>query len=164
MFLKRLVINFDFLPWLRVMDGVLVRIPKRMRGLQSVILDFDFEWDRTTEELALPRKYERLESTALDFLLLIREELSHIKEITFEWNGMSSYPSKVETWMSHEMKKRNEAWAPPLPRYKKFCRTLSPLSIMDTKIATSVAQLEERLRPKRSEGSHAYLQRKHGVF
>ena len=163
-FLKRLVIDFDSVPWLRVMDGVLVRILKRMRGLQSVILDFDFNWDGTTEELALPRKYERLESTARDFLLLIREELSHIQEITLEWNGMSSYANKVETWMSHEMKKRNEAWAPPLPRYKKFSRTLSPMSIMDTEIATSVVQLEATLRPKRHEGSLAHLKRKYGVF
>ena len=163
-FLKRLVINFDFVPWLRVMDGVLVRILKRMRGLQSLELDFDCNWDDTTFVPTLPRKYERLEATARDFLLLIKEELSHIKEITIEWNEFLTNASKIETWMSHEMKKRNESWAPPLPRYKKFSRTFSPMSIMDTEIATSVVQLEARLRPKRHKGSLAHLKRKCGVF
>lgn len=163
-FLKHLVIDFGFVPWLRFMDSVLVRILKRMRGLQSINFDFGRSWDDTTLELTLPEKYGRLEGTARDFLLLIREELSHIKEITIEWNGRSSYASQVETWMSHEMKKRNEAWAPPLPRYKKFCRTFSPMSIMDTEIATSVVQFEESLRPERYEGSLVHLKRKYGVF
>lgn len=162
-FLKRLVIDFDSAPWLRVMDGVLIRILKRMRALQSVKLDFNTDWEDTTCEIPLPWD-ERLEGTARDFLLLIREELSHIKMITIGWNAGWTEAGDVETWMVHELKKRNEAWAPPLPRYKKFRRTISPLAIMDTEIAISVVHIEKEFKPKHLQHSLIHLERKHAVF
>ena len=162
--LKRLKIDFDLTSWVRVMDGVLVRILKRMRGLQSVNLGFKCTWVDIVDDLHLLGRKERHERTARDLLLLIREELFDIKKVTIGWNGGMTYTSELQAWMSHELKKRNEAWAPPLPRYKKFRRTFSPLSIMDADIATSVVQREEKLRPKRSEGSLAHLERKYAVF
>lgn len=163
-FLKRLEINFELSPWVRIMDGVLVRILKRMRGLQSVNLDFNWNWIEIVNDLGWLWGKEQEERTARDFLLLIREELFHIKKITIEWYAGLTFVSDVETWMSHELKKRNEAWAPPLPRYKKFRRTFSPMSIIDTEIATSVLHLEEELKPKLSEGRLFHLERKYGVF
>ena len=163
-FLKRLVIDFNFAPWLRVMDGVLIRILKRMRGLQSVKLDFECDWLEIVNELSLLRGKEQEERAAQDFLLLIKEELSHIKKITIEWEEELEYAGDVETWMSHELEERNEAWAPPLPRYKKFRRTFSPMAIMDVGVAKSVVQREQRFKPENHDRSLFHLKRKYGVF
>ena len=142
------------------MDGALLRILNRMRGLQSVNMEIFFEWDETTRDLPHPRWKERVERTARDFLLLIKEELSHIKKITIGWNDGLAFGTDVEAWMSHELEKRNEAWVPPLPRYRKFRRTFSPMSIMDAKVARSIVQLEEEFKPEHHE--HGVL--KYGIF
>ena len=142
------------------MDGALLRILNRMRGLQSVNIELIFEWDETTCDLPHPRGKERQERTARDFLLLIKEELSHIKKITIGWSGGLTFGTDIEAWLSHELEKRNEAWVPPLLRYKKFRRTFSPMSIMVAEVATSIAQLEEKFKPENHE--HSVL--KYGVF
>lgn len=66
--------------------------------------------------------------------------------------------------MAAELKKRNEAWAPPLPSYKNFRRTFSPMSIMDDQVAKSVVQVDEQLRSKDHKHSLADLKGLYGVF
>ena len=159
--LKHLRIDFGHTAWVCVMDGVLLRILKRMRGLQSVNLDLEDNWGIIIRDPPPHGEEEWQERNARDFLLLIKEELSHIKEISV---GYSIYDNPIELWMAHELKKRNEAWVPPLPTYKKFRRTFSPMSIMSTEVTDSVVAAVRNLRTKDDEGSPAYLERKYGVF
>ena len=153
------------------MDGVLLRILKRMRGLQSLELNILQDW----EDL-IPSKdellFDTLEATeiwhernARDFLLLVKEELSHIKKITM---GRSTYhwfdDTTIIDWMTDELKKRNEDWAPPLPLYKNFRRTISPISIMDADIAGWVVEIDDDFRSKDHEKQLSNLERRRGVF
>ena len=156
-FVKQLRIDFGRVAWMRVMDGVLLRILKRMRGLQSVELDIYRDWedlipikeDSLDDSLDDSLKATEIwhERNARDFLILVREKLSHIKKITM---GCTQYASFDDTtiidWMTDELKKRNEAWAPPLPSYKNFRRTLSPLAIVDADVAKSVAEFDDKYR------------------
>ncbi len=150
---------------MRVMDGVLLRILKRMRGLQSVNLMIFSYWEDLIQYQPLGSELKGDGEHARKFLLLIKEELSHIKKITMEW--IEEYMldnTGIINWMAHELKKRNEAWAPPLPAYKNFRRTLSPMSIMDAGVAKSVVQLDDELRSKDHEHSIAHLEKVYGVF
>ena len=71
------------------MDGVLLRILKRMHGLQSVALDLSDDLGRYfLSDDHLTNKEECQAPSARDLLLLVREELSHIKKITMEWSGI----------------------------------------------------------------------------
>ena len=108
-FVKYLHIDFGRTAWARVMDGVLLRILKRMRGLQSVILDLAYDWDTIVWEIRYGAEDQRPERKARDFLLLIKEELSHIKVISIEPPKDKTRETPVERWMAHELKKRNEA-------------------------------------------------------
>ena len=135
-----------------------------MRGLLSVKLHFEYHSVHTVGDFCSLRGKEHQERTARDFLLIIREELSHIKEITMVWNGWLGRKFEVENWMVHELKKRNEAWAAPLPRDKNFRRTFSPMSIVDSGIAKSVIRLEDRHKPKHHVESFTRLEKRYGVF
>lgn len=148
-FLKQLQIDVDRVAWMRVMDGVLLRILKRMRGLQSVELHMGRNW-----KYVIPDSYSLNDNpvatkiwhqrTAKDFLILVGEELSHVKKITM--SRSKHYPlgdTTIYDWMADELKKRNEAWAPPLPSYKNFRRTVSPMSIMNDQVAKSVLSFED---------------------
>ena len=154
-FLKHLQISFGRVASMRAMDGVLLRILKRMQGLQSVELDILRDW----EDLDLDKEDPfdgSLEATefwnerkARDFLLLFREELSHIKKITVSQRAYDSFDdTTIIDWMADELEKRNKAWAPPLPSYKNFRRTLSPMSIMDADFAKSVVEFDDKYRSK----------------
>ena len=162
--LKSLHIEIGSMAWVRVMDGVLLRILKRMRGLQSVNQDLEYNWDILVGDLPHRGEKEWQERTARDFLLLIKEELSHIKEISIGMPKIRTLESPVEPWMAHELEKRNQAWVPPLPTYKKFRRTFSPMSIMNTDVTRTVLLYVRDLRPRDGKGSPAYLERKYGVF
>ena len=146
------------------MDGVLLCILERMRGLQFVNLELEYYWNVLIKCPPHGGEEEWQERNARDFLLLIKEKLSHIREISIGLLKWSIREGPVETWMSHELKKRNEAWVPPLPTYKKFRRTFSPISVMSTEVTKSVVEAVRYFRPKDHEGSPAYLERKYGVF
>ena len=167
-FLKQLQIDFGRVAWMRIMDGVLLRILKRMRGLQSVELDIFCDWedlipdkeDSTDDSLEATETWHKRH--ARYFLLLVREELSHIKKITM---GRTAYNSSDDTtiidWMADELKKRNEAWAPPIPSYKNFRRTLSPMSIMAADVAKAFMEVEAEFRSRDRLDDSENL---HGVF
>ena len=154
------------------MDGVLLRILKRMRGLQSVELAILRDWEDLLPDqddivyYHYPEEKEEWHKRhARNFLLLVREELSHIKKITMGCRAVDFFDDPtIFNWMTDELKKRNEAWAPPLPSYKKFRRTFSPMSIMDAEVANSVVQLENALNPRGHNPSPARLERLYGVF
>ena len=146
------------------MDGVLLCILKRMRGLQSVNLELGYDWNGLIRDPPHGGEEEWQERNARDLLLLIKEKLSHIKEISIGLPKRSIREGPVESWMAHELKKRSEAWVPPLPTYKNFRRTFSPMSIMSTEVTKSVVEAVRDSRPEDHEGSPAYLERKYGVF
>ena len=99
------------------MDGTLLRVLKRMRGLQSVDIKLANHSGYLIPDPALGEQFICDEEDAQDFMLLIKEELSHIKKITLAGSvGGSIFedPATIN-WITHELKKRNEAWAPPSP-------------------------------------------------
>ena len=167
-FLKRLQIDFSRLTLMRVMDGILLRILKRLRALQSVELDILRDWEDIVpdKEDALDDTFQEAEiwpeRNAWTFLTLFREEMSHVKKITM---GRTAYDwfddTTIIDWMTDELKKRNEAWTPPLPSYKNFRRTTSSTLSMDTEIAKLVAEFD---RSKVHEQTFARLVRLRGVF
>ena len=147
------------------MDGVLLRILKRMRELQSVNLKLDEDWADIIRDWSPDNVSKWQKQNARDFLLLIKEELSHIKKITMEWSVEWTFEDPaIVNWMAYELEKRNEAWAPPLPSYKRFRRTFSPMSIMNVEVAKSVVQIDDEFKSKDHEQSLAHLERVYGVF
>ena len=153
------------------MDGVLLRILKRMRGLQSVELNFIDDWEEFipnegySRDHTLEEKEILHERNARDFLLLVREELSHIKEITTDRADYDGYlDTPIIDWMADELKKRNEAWTPPLPPHKEFRRTFSPMSIMDADVAKWVVLFDDDFRSKHHDIKLSDLERRRGVF
>ncbi|KAK0509522.1 hypothetical protein JMJ35_007916 [Cladonia borealis] len=167
-FLKHLQIDFGRVAWMRVMDGVLLRILKRMRGLQSVELDILRDWYDLIPEISFNDEETEIwhERNARDFLLLVREELSHIKKITMDNQAAHHWldDTTIIDWMADELKKRNEAWTPPLPPHKEFRRTFSPMSIMDADVAKSVVDFDDEFRSKYHEINLSNLERRCGVF
>ena len=171
-FLKHLQIDFGRVAWMRVMDGVLLRILKRTRGLQSVELDILCDWKNLIPETGgsfndtLEETEIWHERNARDFLLLVREELSHIKKITMDNQAAHHWldDTTIIDWMADELKKRNEAWTPPLPSYKEFRRTFSPMSIMDADVAKWVVDFDDGFRSKYHEKNLSNLERRRGVF
>ena len=134
-----------------------------MRGLQSVALDPLSDGDLIPHH-RLTNATKWLERNAEEFLLLIRQELSHIKRITMDWSIFWANDLAIIKWMADELDKRNEAWTPPLPSYKKFRRTFSPMSIMDAEVAKSVVDIDDKYRSKDHEENLAHLERLRGVF
>ena len=163
-FLKHLQIDFGRVACMRVMDGVLLRILRRLHGLHSVSLKLD--WAELMRDPSIRSQPKREKQYARDFLLLIKEELSHIKKITIEWllppDGNDDAP--IADWMTDELEKRNDAWAPPLPSYKNFRRTLSPLSIMDVEVAQSVIKFDDKHRSKNPKNGFGDSEELRGVF
>ena len=155
--MKHLHIEFGPLAWIRVMDGVLLRILRRLRGLHSVNLDFYGDWQDHIHGRS-GRKFSKcVTENARDFLLLIKEELSHIKKITMDWACYEFDDPATICWIADELEKRNKAWAPPLPSYKNFRWTLSPVSIVNTRAARSVVEFSDKYRCR----DRKY---RHGVF
>ena len=129
------------------MDGVLLRILRRLRGLHSVNLNFYGDWQDHVRDWSGRNHLKWEKENARDFLLLIKEELSHIKKITIDWTCSFEFgdPATI-CWMTDELEKRNKAWAPPLPSYKNFRSTLSPVSIVDARVARSVVEFNDEYR------------------
>ena len=147
------------------MDGVLLRILKRMRGLQSVELKISQDWQDIIPDGRIHDHLQWEEQKTRNFLLVINEELSHIKKITMGLSEGSIFDHPaLSNWMAHELKKRNEAWAPPLPSYKNFQRTVSPMSLVDAEAAKPVVQLDDEYGSTYHEQSLAYLERVYGEF
>ena len=150
------------------MDGVLFCILRRMRGLQSVNLELVYSWEDDeglNPDGPVEDQFKREGEDAQNFLLLIKEKLSHIKKVTIEWIGgfVLDHPA-IANWMVHELKKRNEAWAPPLPSYKRFRRTVSSMSIVEAEVAKPVVQHDDGFSSKDHEQSLAHLESAYGVF
>ena len=165
-FLKHLRIDFGRVACARVMDGVLLRILRRLRGLHSVSLKLLCgDWAELMRDLSVRNQPKRDKQYARDFLLLIKEELSHIKKITIEWFlPFEGNNDIIADWMTDELEKRNEAWAPPLPSYKNFRRTLSPMSIMDAEVAQLVVKFDDKNRSKDRKCGLGDSEELRGVF
>ena len=165
-FLKHLQIDVNRVAFMRVMDGVVLQILGRLRGLHSVSLKLYGDWaELMSDSSSLGLLPKRDNQCARDFLLLIKEELSHIKKISIEWIlPLEGNDAKIADWITDELEKRNEAWAPPLPSYKNFRRTLSPLSIMNAEVAQWVVKFDDKHRSKNPKNGFGDSEELRGVF
>jgi len=159
--LKHLSIDLDTFNVTRFMDGVLPRLLRRMRGLQTFQISLFETWEHLLP--AKPDDYTESdwpERFARNFLLLTSTELAHIKSITIHFFG----EDHVATWMQLELVQRNNSWkALPSP-YEKFRRTTTNVSILDSDIVRSVAEDDDDYKSKLDERSPLYLARKYGHF
>lgn len=149
------------------MGGSLLQILTRLRGLQSLEMELQSQWDdlvpvttgiRKSSELLKPERFGR------DFLLLIKRDLGHIKAITIARKPWRNDTLHVFRWVSHELTKRNKAWAPPPPAYMNFHRTISNISLLHPQTIKNLADSEESYRLAKDKKSVLYLEDTYGVF
>ena len=162
--LKRLHIGFTTFALARFMDGVLPRILRRMRGLQELVLTLEESWeDMIPGQPASSYNHtdsDWEESYARDFLLLLMTELAHVKMICV---NVFKY-DRIGSWVAHEFEKRNKIWVAPYPARRKFQRTVSNMSILDSEVAKSVVVMDQEYKSKLDEYSPQFLVRKYGGF
>lgn len=165
--LKTLYIPLGDYVLIRVLDGTLLRVLKRLRGLQSLELSLaccleDFCHKNSSNMLDY---LDWTECLGRDFLLLIQNELGHIKDITFENYPHENCPSgHITTWVSHELQKRNKAWVLPKPAYMDFRRTTTSMSVLHPESVKLLADSEDLYKPKRDTKRVSYLEDTYGVF
>ena len=163
-FMKHLHIEIGAVEWIRFMDGVLLRILRRLHGLHSVNLDFHGDWQDHMHDWSGRNHLKWVSENARDFLLLIKEELSHIKKITMDWACCEFDDPATMCWIADELEKRNKAWAPPLPSYKNFRWTLSPVSIVNARVARSVVEFSDKHRCRGRKYGLVDPESLHGIF
>lgn len=104
--LKTLYIRMGDYVLMRFLDGTFLRVLKRLSGLQSLKLGLGCCFAhlcRTTFKKLLD-SVDWTECLGRDFLLLIQNELGHIKDITIENFFDRNCPScHITTWVSHEL-------------------------------------------------------------
>lgn len=139
--LQKLHIRLSHYVLMLFLEGSLLRILRRLRGLQSLQLQFDDVWDEfiPNNSLRIPDWPERFGHS---FLLLIKNELGHIKAVTLPANPWPAGAAHISGWISHELGKRNEAWVPPAPAYMNLHRTPSSISVLDPQIIRLLADPE----------------------
>lgn len=159
--LERVLLDLREFNLTRFMDGVLSRIFRRMRGLQSLHISLHAPWE---EEI--PGKPESHETSdwperfGEGFLLLIRTELAHIKTIT-----ISHYDEdQIATWLREELEERTHCWLIPSPQYKKYCRTTTNVSYLNAEVVKAVAQDGIQYKSTFEKLSPQILKRKYGGF
>lgn len=148
------------------MERSLLQILTRFRGLQSLEIDFYSEWDDPVpiDDNPALSKMLKPERFGRNFLLLIKNDLGHIQAITIvphSWHGNIAH---IPRWISHELTKRNTAWAPPPPVYMNFHRTISNLSLLHSQTIVDLADSEESYSIEKDKKSVSYLVDIYGVF
>ena len=163
--LQKIYIELNESVMMLFLGGSLRRILGRLRGLKSLELELAGGWDDfipTKRFLNSPpitaERYVR------DFLILIKNELGHIKAIKLRQNRWTGQTSYISDWISHELEKRNKAWAPPPPAYMNFHRTPSSMSVLHPQVIKLVADAEDQYKPKRDKTCVSYLEDVYGVF
>ncbi|KAF6220879.1 hypothetical protein HO133_002559 [Letharia lupina] len=161
--LKKLGIKLTHYVLMVFLEGSLLRILRRLRGLQSLQLQFDEAWGEfiPNKSLRIPDWPERF---GRSFLLLIKNELGHIKAITLPANPWPADAAHISGWISHELEKRNEAWVPPAPAYMNLHRTPSSIFVLDPQIIRLLANAEMFYRRNRDKSRIPCLEDAYGVF
>ena len=135
---------------LRFMDGVLPQTLQRMRGLQSL----EMELNKARGD------WYDLIPDARHFLLVVKNELTHIKTITLDHCGKEHAPR----WMKRQLQRRNAAWVPPAPAYMNFRRTTSNAAVFDLDVNKANAQRVEDFKPGQDETSMSYMWRRNSGY
>ena len=149
------------------LGGSLLQILRRLRGLKSLELVLGGRWDDfipTKFSSKSPQITDWPERFVRDFLLLIKNELGHIKAITLgpsPWTNRTCY---ISDWILHELEKRNKAWVPPPPAYMNFPRMSSSMSILHSQIIKLLADAEDHYKPERDKKRVSYFEDNYGVF
>lgn len=147
------------------LGGSLLRILRRLRGLKLLELGLAEGWKNfIPTERFLSSSPITTERYVREFLLLIKNELGHIKVIKSypgSWTGQTCY---ISDWISHELEKRNKAWAPPPPAYMNFHRTSSSMSVLHPQVIKLLADAEDNYKPKKDKKSVSYLEDVYAVF
>ena len=164
--LKRVHMCLGCVHILRFMDGVLPQILQRMRGLQLLEMELNKaggDWYDLIPDA--PSGYdfdddEWASQYARHFLLVVKNELTHIKTVTLDHCGKEHAPR----WMKRQLQKRNAAWVPPAPAYMNFRRTTSNAAVFDLDVNGANARRAEDFKPGQDETSMSYMEKKFGVF
>ncbi|CAF9942672.1 hypothetical protein IMSHALPRED_004354 [Imshaugia aleurites] len=159
--LSKLHIMLSHYTLMLFLGGSLLRILRRLRGLQSLKLEVGFDWDKYIPKSS--RTSDWPERFGRDFLILTKEELGYIKTITLDAQNWS-LADHIYRWISHELEKRNGAWAPPPPPYMRFSRTSSSMSRLHPEIVKLVIDAEIEYKPEEEQKRVSYLEKKYGVF
>lgn len=142
-------------------DGVLPRIIRRMRGLQTLHMTVENCWEikisgkRTSHTVT-----DWLEIFAQGFSLLVSIELGHIKSITMS----SRDDDHIVSWIGQELETRNKSWGLPSSPYKKYRRTTTSMSILDVDVIKKVAEEDDEYKPVLDECSPQALDKEYGGF
>lgn len=170
--LKNLRIDLSPYVLMLFMGGSLLRILRRLHGIQSLELQLIEGWREFVPRKDHNNNPRPKESSAnadwsehfgRDFLLLIKSELGHVKVIMLR-SDPKTFEAHIPKWISHELEKRNKAWVPPPPSYMNFHRTTSSVSVVHSEIIKLLAVAESRYKPERHTKSVSYLENNYGVF
>ena len=140
--LSKLHIRMSHYTLMLFLGGSLLRILRRLRGLQSLKLVVSFDWDTyIPQSISISDWPERF---GHDFLILIREELGHIKVITLDarFRNTTGDTARAYCCISHELEKRNKVWAPKPPPYTNLSRTSSNMSRLHPEIVKLITDAE----------------------
>ena len=170
--LKKLTVDLSHYVLMLFMGGSLLRILRRMHGIQSLELQLVHGWQGFIPPCAYGARTPKvssankdwLEHFGRDFLLLIKNELGHINVITLRPDPKTVDKAHIPKWISHELEKRNKAWVPPPPAYMNFHRTTSSMSVVHSEIIKKVTEAEDSYKPERHTQSISYLENNYGVF
>ena len=152
------------------MGGSLLRILRRLHDIQLLELQLVDGWQEFVPNYNNGRPKESSgdvdwpEHFGRDFLLLIKNELGHIKVITLRPDPETFNKAHIPKWILHELEKRNKAWVSPPPAYLNFHRTTSNMSVVHLEIIKKIAETEGRYKPERHTQSVSYLEINYGVF
>lgn len=161
--LKKIKLTLAGYGMLRMFDGVLVSILKRLRSLKSVHLVIVHDWNffapDTEEEIDGPAYIVR------HLLTLLKNELGHVKSITYDdvFSDLDNYEG-LSPWMACELEKRNDSWLPLGPACRGFQRTTSTIWQLDPGVIKNITLLEEAFKTNENHVSVSYLEQKYGVF
>lgn len=161
--LKKLKIELHHYNLILFLEGSLLQILRRFRGLQSLHLELNENWTFLVPTSNATGISDWTERFGRDFLLLIKIALGQIKVIKL-FNDFIGDAALIPRWMSYELEKRNKAWVPPPPAYMEFHRTPSSMSVLHPQINERLADAEARYKPKTRKKRVSYLEGTYGVF
>lgn len=164
---KKVRIELSQYAMMLFLEGSLLRILRKLSGLQSLELELGEGWDTmipTKGSTKSSQIYDWPERFGRDFLLLVKNELSHIRKITLRPNSWAGDATHIPAWVSYELKKRNRAWVPPPPAYMTFHRTPSSMSVLHSQIIKRIADKEDFFKTKKDVKGVSHLEDAYAVF
>lgn len=155
--LKRVSVEMSYHIIMLFMEGLVPKILKRLRALQSLELIVkikDWTWascySGPTGRSRGDHPFDR------DFLLLIKSQLGHVKTIkTKYYNTENALDSADEDnsdedepdegrceWVLEQLQNRNRAWTPQTPGDNRFVRTTCTMTALDPGVLSNISDIE----------------------